>query len=530
MEKQDRQLPATHRRRLRCLAASSGHAASLEAALAHAGCKLTSDTLTSAAAAGNLAACQRLLDEGCWCTRGALLAAAGSGNLELLQLLLKSDTYVYSPCRNAAAAAASAGQVELFERLLPADLLDNNVQCAKFDAVAAAAATAAAEAAASAAAAAEAGSMGEGAAEKALAASEAAVRAAEAAQKAHEAEECVRRQRNNRSAMLEYLLTGCPAEVVARYYHRLWLPPPAQQLEAAAAAGEGGAQAARAADEAADFMVYWLLTSRDLLAAALRSPTPCWLGKVRFLLSAWGPTVARQVVGLREQQPGNGAARHVTVRMGLRECDQRCGELLLQAACHQPELLARFRLAHADGLTSGGYRGALLAAAERGDVAAIAHLLDDGGGDGRVPLGPLDSNRRWVADSYLGVGHVAVLQLLAQRGYRFTAEDVAQEAFEQLDRRQSGSEEALEWAAAELEAETGARPKPIRGVAARAVLDSANEAAAGWLQRAGLLPTEEQYAEWAARGDDDEEDEEGEEEDEEEEGEHEEQEEGEDDG
>eukprot|EP00198_Chlamydomonas_reinhardtii_P011259 XP_001700596.1 predicted protein [Chlamydomonas reinhardtii] len=51
-----RALTLRQRRRLLCLAASSGHAPSLDAALEHAGCDMPSRALTSAAAAGNLAA------------------------------------------------------------------------------------------------------------------------------------------------------------------------------------------------------------------------------------------------------------------------------------------------------------------------------------------------------------------------------------------------------------------------------------------------------------------------------------------
>ncbi|KAG2426047.1 hypothetical protein HXX76_013237 [Chlamydomonas incerta] len=49
------------RRRLLCLAANSGCAASLEAALSHCGCSLTSDVAVAAALGGSVAACETLL-------------------------------------------------------------------------------------------------------------------------------------------------------------------------------------------------------------------------------------------------------------------------------------------------------------------------------------------------------------------------------------------------------------------------------------------------------------------------------------
>ncbi|KAG2437659.1 hypothetical protein HYH02_011040 [Chlamydomonas schloesseri] len=76
---------AKRRANLLCLAASSHHAASLEAALAHCGVGLASAVFEAAAAAGDLGACQRLLDEGCDIGFTAVQYAAFYGHLHVLQ-------------------------------------------------------------------------------------------------------------------------------------------------------------------------------------------------------------------------------------------------------------------------------------------------------------------------------------------------------------------------------------------------------------------------------------------------------------
>ncbi|KAG2442876.1 hypothetical protein HXX76_002955 [Chlamydomonas incerta] len=75
------------RQRLLCLAASSADEPSLDAALAHCGCTLTSQALTSAAWAGHTAACKRLLAVGCEVGVAAACAAAEAGHLSLCSLL-----------------------------------------------------------------------------------------------------------------------------------------------------------------------------------------------------------------------------------------------------------------------------------------------------------------------------------------------------------------------------------------------------------------------------------------------------------
>ncbi|KAG2434363.1 hypothetical protein HYH02_012378 [Chlamydomonas schloesseri] len=73
------------RRRLLCLAAGSGHAASLAAALAHCGCALDVHALEAAAAAGDVSACETLLSAGCEWGQSVFAAAAAAGQLPVCQ-------------------------------------------------------------------------------------------------------------------------------------------------------------------------------------------------------------------------------------------------------------------------------------------------------------------------------------------------------------------------------------------------------------------------------------------------------------
>ncbi|KAG2439466.1 hypothetical protein HXX76_004821 [Chlamydomonas incerta] len=76
-----RALNLRERRRLLCLAASSGHAASLASALAHCDCGLHVHALEGAAAAGDVTACEMLLGAGCEWAHSVFAAAAGAGHL-----------------------------------------------------------------------------------------------------------------------------------------------------------------------------------------------------------------------------------------------------------------------------------------------------------------------------------------------------------------------------------------------------------------------------------------------------------------
>ncbi|KAG2423096.1 hypothetical protein HXX76_002321 [Chlamydomonas incerta] len=473
-----RALTLPQRRRLLCLAASSGHAPSLEAALAHCGCSAMPGALAAAALAGDTDACLQLggrLDSSAFygpaasgharARRACLyigrteLMAAAARSIDITLLLIKAVrnlnelgvasllegacaggnqfvtqhvgfAYTRFPNASHAVAAAKAGQVSIVDRLLPTSLFLGEL----FRPPPANGADAAA-----------------------------------AQEQAHQERE--RQQRSNRWALLRAMLFGCTLEVVSRHFERLSQPPPGQlaaaQPRAAAAAaaaaatrpgGSGALQHHRDASPAA--LDAWLAEARGLLAAALRSRTRCWLDKVHFLLSTWGPNLTRQVV---RRQPSNAAE------------DRTGSERLLAAAYRQqPEMLTRVRLAHADGLQCG-YAQAVREAAQRGDAGAMAYLWDECGV-------PVQLDRLSVTELFLGWGHAAVLQLLAQRGYRFTADDVVLEAARQSKRvagdssntssissssstiSQSGPDAALLWLTEEAARNKGAAAAGLTGV------------------------------------------------------------------
>ena len=83
-----RTLSLRQRRRLLCLAANSGCAASLEAALAQCGCSLTSKVAMAAVLGGSVSACETLLiREGCESMARLEDVAAEAGHLEVLRWL-----------------------------------------------------------------------------------------------------------------------------------------------------------------------------------------------------------------------------------------------------------------------------------------------------------------------------------------------------------------------------------------------------------------------------------------------------------
>ncbi|KAG2431591.1 hypothetical protein HYH02_013284 [Chlamydomonas schloesseri] len=146
--------------RLLCLAAASGDFVSLKTALAHHGGALTPEVLQAAAAGGSVKCCSLLLCEGCSVCLDAFRAAGRAGAVPVLQLLLlqraggrqpsQQQNAVEAAARGAAAGgqvlalawlqrtcgyrvkwedakeAAEAGQVQLLELLLP--LLPEHMQ------------------------------------------------------------------------------------------------------------------------------------------------------------------------------------------------------------------------------------------------------------------------------------------------------------------------------------------------------------------------------------------------------------------
>ncbi|KAG2435651.1 hypothetical protein HXX76_006853 [Chlamydomonas incerta] len=120
-----RALSLRQRQRLLSLAAASGDAASLDAALGQSGCSVNDDVLECAAAAGCLPALQRLLQRegGRLGVRRAAEAAARAGQLGVLQWIVQqhrpavSDEGFRRVCRSLACAAASARQARIVEWL-----------------------------------------------------------------------------------------------------------------------------------------------------------------------------------------------------------------------------------------------------------------------------------------------------------------------------------------------------------------------------------------------------------------------------
>ncbi|PNW77831.1 hypothetical protein CHLRE_10g453700v5 [Chlamydomonas reinhardtii] len=510
-----RGLSLAQRHRLLCLAASSGHLPSLDAALAQCGCTLTSGALASAAAGGSVAACERLLgagDEGSHAasaaaavghmpvlrllldrtgllTRASLYAtsctaAAWAGQLPALQLLLDfaaggaktrvirnaaagafaggqreilvwlQQAHGYSPSLGDAVAAARGGHVAVLEQLMPPVLQPDRPP----------------------AAAASAGNDSE-------------------------------QNRVSRTALLEAITAGCPVEVLQRHYARLWSLP--ARADANGELGEDAAAAAAASN-----------IRRVLLNAVAGSGTDCWGRKLDFLLSAWGPAVV---------------AREL----------QKPATLAFEASL-QPDYTQRLRRLHAAGMPLGVE--AMEYAARFGHVDALTYLLDEAG----APVAAIDT--AFVRGYVLACRpkHAVtqqLLRLLKERGYTFTAADVKMAASHRWleesllaliqmvvdgdtdgdDRSRwsaafvcaayagagicvlqalrargaavdlaavakGGSEEALDWAAAELEAEQEQHDGGLGGVLAPLgpseihwIHKRGNLAALRWLHRRGLL-------------------------------------------
>eukprot|EP00198_Chlamydomonas_reinhardtii_P005148 XP_001694484.1 predicted protein [Chlamydomonas reinhardtii] len=143
-----RALSRWQRHRLLCLAASSHHPPSLDAALAHCGAAIMVDALVSAAAAGDLEACRRLHErDGChfdtqevvvagltghlavcewlagkcrpWQLSNLLLAAIYSGHKEVAELATHRYEPAYGDESYQLGAAAKGGRLELVQELGP---------------------------------------------------------------------------------------------------------------------------------------------------------------------------------------------------------------------------------------------------------------------------------------------------------------------------------------------------------------------------------------------------------------------------
>ncbi|KAG2453245.1 hypothetical protein HYH02_002568 [Chlamydomonas schloesseri] len=546
-------LTLPQRERLLCLAASSGHVPSLEAALVHSGCALKPDVLTAAAASGSLLCCARLLGEGCSCSEACFAVAAEAGHLPALELLLEAvrssrlkpesvtaaamgacrggrldlvswlqHEHGYSPrYLDLVRLAAASGKAAAFEALLP--------MCPQLALVA----------------------------EPGLEQPERRVSGYGWQLGQHpQAEEAARReeqrQRQVRWDVLQALVQGCPVEVLQRHYDRLWrwrwqraaaAPSAAAAAVAAVAAGAvaGGPAASSNSSSSSRNEVEGEFAAEDghrdlalgrLLGAAIASPTPCWAAKVDFLLSAWGPTVAGQVLRGERGQRDTWA----------------CVVSSLQP---EPALDLLPRLQRLRSLGAVLDAGTAARLARGGHAETLAWLWDDecGVAPSDVDLGGRQLTQVFATRGGAG-GRLALLQLLQDRGAAvYGASHVASEAVHlpsepalcwlaeqvpaappperggyssddnecwsrafaaaarkgasldtlQLLRRRGasthlamaaagGSLAVMEWVAVERVAETDGRQLlPLHRTDVRAVIDSGNAATLEWLWRRGLV-------------------------------------------
>lgn len=394
------------RRRLLCLAASSGHADSLDVALQHCGCGLQEEVLTSAAASGSVAACERLLQEGCSisCRHSAFIVAAENDHLPVLQLLLETvaGSHDMQGCLTAAAtgacmqghghilawlqrahgyrlaskdvrAAATGGNVDLMEQLLQQWLEESESQAEAAEAEAGAAA----------------GDVAAGVAAGGLGVAD-TPGAARALQK-------------ELPRLLKAIARGCPVEVLQRYCDMLdtpwgsWWP---EQLQPAWASEEEEEEAEEAC------AMFEISVARDILAAAADSGTPCWAAKMDFLLSRWGPRLVRE-------------ALHGEWLSETDDYDS-CFE---DAGVSQPDYALRLRHMHAIGIPLDNN---ITLDCARGNADALAYLVECGVYDPSADVVHVPHS----SISCGGIdGLIGVLQLMHERGMAITPKMLAQATY-----------------------------------------------------------------------------------------------------
>ncbi|KAG2442725.1 hypothetical protein HXX76_002807 [Chlamydomonas incerta] len=366
-----RSLTSSQRKRLLCLAAASGHIASLHVALIHCGRALTHEVLEAGAASGSLAVVERLLDEGCPFGGELVAAAAAGGSLEVLQLTLRSidrrwmDGWLDAAARSAGAggqlgvlqwlqqmhshnpgtreaveAAAWAGQVAVLEHLLP------------------------------------------------LVPARDAPHDALMHEDDHEGE-----PRRRAARLLVAITAGCPVEVLQRHYDRLWCWGAGQAEGAGSMSGAGS----RHRQQEGDMDSERDMTASCLLAAAADSPTPCWSAKLDFLLSRFGPRMAREML------------------RGERE-----GIVSTEELAHRPDFLQRLRHLHAAGMRLGADMAEHAASCDQ--VEALQFLMGEAGA--RPNLRTLFERAALYSRKRCPPGHVAVLRLLWERGLELTPDDL----------------------------------------------------------------------------------------------------------
>eukprot|EP00198_Chlamydomonas_reinhardtii_P010204 XP_001699541.1 predicted protein [Chlamydomonas reinhardtii] len=218
-------LPRWQRHRLLCLAASSHHAPSLDAALAHCGMDIQADALASAIIAGDLAACRRLHEaEGCRFDCEVVAAAAGvAGSLPACEWLAETATSALS---NLLPELCYAGHVDVFEWAL------QQIGILYQD-----------------------GDMGE---DGVLLGAAAAAGRVELLQNLANRFRLNLKRQHHRPTVLSHVASGCPLEVLQQYYEP-W----------------------------GNRLLWTAWQKRQLLMAAAASPTPDWAAKCEWLWAQW---------------------------------------------------------------------------------------------------------------------------------------------------------------------------------------------------------------------------------------------------
>ncbi|KAG2431100.1 hypothetical protein HXX76_009631 [Chlamydomonas incerta] len=388
-----RALNRRQRHTLLCLAASSGHAASLDVALAHAGTAIKADALASAAASGDCRACQRVLEGGCsWVSRMGWLPAAANGHVGLMRWMAEAglaidDTdelgelpLVMQPVVAAACFAGHRGVLRWFaERWVPGKSFDPYYG----DSLRA-------EPSVAAAAAAEGGQV-------------ALLRELLAA---HALEFQDYKGAEPRHAVLAGAAYGCPLAVLQQYCE-LWGSSAEADSEDTSSEGdsEGEAEGVRVEGAAAAMV----RRRQDLLLFSATSPTPDWAAKVDWLLLRWGgspgwPQESGRGFRYYRPQERNAIWVHAAAQPGY---VQRLQHL---TAAHGLELPAE----------------AVEAAGAAGDVAAAAFCL---GLPPVLSMAAGKGTRREPPAQLLGLaaaaaGQVPVLRLLGERGAVLACEHV----------------------------------------------------------------------------------------------------------
>ncbi|KAG2440682.1 hypothetical protein HYH02_010261 [Chlamydomonas schloesseri] len=512
-----RALSGTQRQRLLCLAASSGDAGSLDAALTHHGGKLTLEVLTAAAAAGRTAACARLLGAGCPGLPGAIQAAARGGHIATVELLLRAaaqqhtgggaasssedgssadllaavqaaaagagqavlyvwlqQAHSYSPSPLDAAAAARGGHTALLQQLLPRlpQLMTRPAP----------------------------GEADPADVEAVAAADEFGLPAATLTTTVW----------RHRWLLLWGIAYGCPVELFRRHLDTLWRWPLPEDVVAEPAARQGDVAGAGGAtfappDEAElhgieeQFRMDTFMATADrleydsLLMAAAASPTACWAEKVNALLCRWGRTAAlRTLVRLRFwcHHPDYWQRLQHLGALGLHVHDRGLERLAAHgarftarsvacgaAASWSEEsllwLMTQVAEQEGGGATAGEGAGAGAGAGAGGDAAAGVS-----GSAGTVD----EAQKQWsLAFTYAARdgASMPVLQALRARGA----------AIDLLAVAEGGSITSLEWAVAQLEQERGGILPVLGPVEVATILRHASPPALQWLRARGLSLT-----------------------------------------